>query len=445
MKENQILPRYDIGLLRVNFNLKQVRNTDSLTQIVLSVNVNGRRLRAYSHLRVEPKFWNPETKRCYDSELLCPRVRRRVQRINAGLERIVRELTRRDCMLAERGCYLELEDLRRAAECALGEKSPFGRTDCIRQMKLIAANYHQHQNRRGLMGTADTSATYLMAVKRLENYLRHTGLKKVSFNDMDKAFFSGFSEYLINYSFVRASKPRHYTALTVAGTLAAIRNILHRAYDSGMCDNACYSMIDASAPTDASDKVYLTESEIARIANLEVLTEQERDVRDLFLIASYTALRISDLNRLGEAVIGDGQIVVYQEKTKSAVHIPILKEIAGVVKDCAERGFPSVAKGRANVCIKELARRAGISETVMVSEIRGGVKSFFTAPKYSLVSFHTARRSCITNLYKRGYSANYLMSLSGHKSIASFQRYVKATAGEMSLEFIEELKKRRDM
>ena len=41
-----------------------------------------------------------------------------------------------------------------------------------------------------------------------------------------------------------------------------------------------------------------------------------------------------------------------------------------------------------------------------------------------------AGRCRITNLYKRGYPANYVMTLSGHKSIQAFQRYLKTPSRE---------------
>ena len=429
----------------MRFNLKQVKMPAQLTQIVLSVTVNGRRIRVYSRLRVEPEFWDSERRRCHNSELLCPRVRKRLQGINASLDRIVAQIEKQDRILAERGCFLTQEDVRKAVLTATVRRPAKEGGSAISIMRQIAGNYQARLNRRGMIGEATTAATYLTAVRRLENFIARSGRKSVDFSDFDKGFFSEFAEYLTHYEFARGAEKMHYTANTVAVTLSIIRNILHRACDMELCESDCYSIIDASFPHEVADKLYLDEKEIGRIARVKVSGGLEKSVRDMFVIASYTGLRISDLNLLNNAVMGDGRIVTYQTKTKETVHIPILKEIAGLVADYGTNGFPVLQAGQANACIKELARRAGITDTVLISEIRGGVKRFLQVPKYSQVSFHTARRSCITNLYKRGYSANYLMSLSGHKSMASFQRYVKTDAGEMSREFIDELKKRKDI
>lgn len=196
---------------------------------------------------------------------------------------------------------------------------------------------------------------------------------------------------------------------------------------------------------EAAVKIYLTERELGRLKTVKTLNRSEGQIRDMFLIASYTALRISDINRLNSATFSSDTITIQQQKTKNNVYVPILKEIAELIGKYRQESFPILNVSSANSCIKELARRAGIDNMVMIPEIRGGVKTFKKMPKYTQISFHTARRSCITNLYRRGYNANYLMSLSGHKSIASFQRYIKSDAGEMSQEFIKELRKRKDM
>ena len=60
-----------------------------------------------------------------------------------------------------------------------------------------------------------------------------------------------------------------------------------------------------------------------------------------------------------------------------------------------------------------------------------------------MISFHTARRSCITNLYKRGYPINFIMSLSGHRSVQAFQRYMKASSEELMTDFVRLLRKEK--
>ena len=125
------------------------------------------------------------------------------------------------------------------------------------------------------------------------------------------------------------------------------------------------------------------------------------------------------------------------------MEIPILKEIAPLITYYQQVGFPVIDKVKANRTIKALAARCGINESVSRKEFRGGETTIVTIPKYELISFHTARRSCVTNLYKRGYPVSYVMSLSGHRSFQAFQRYMRASSKELMSDFVRLLRKEK--
>ena len=52
-------------------------------------------------------------------------------------------------------------------------------------------------------------------------------------------------------------------------------------------------------------------------------------------------------------------------------------------------------------------------------------------PRWELVASHTARRSCITNMYlSKKFSVQQMMSVSGHKTETMFYKYVKLSLDE---------------
>ena len=54
-------------------------------------------------------------------------------------------------------------------------------------------------------------------------------------------------------------------------------------------------------------------------------------------------------------------------------------------------------------------------------------------PRYDCCSTHTARRSCITNLYKSGlFTTRQMMSISGHSTEKIFFEYVKLSSDELA-------------
>lgn len=223
---------------------------------------------------------------------------------------------------------------------------------------------------------------------------------------------------------------------------------MRKAYDKKISDCPAIDIPSMPADTDCvSEKIYLNEHELERLAALRPDGRRRQQVLDMFLIAAYTALRLSDINRLNQAVLSNDFISLVQHKTREQVRIPILREIRDLVTRYTVGGpaFPHIDKSFANRTLKELARQAEICQMVTMSSSRGGSDRLQIIPKCELVTFHTARRSCITNLYRRGYSANYIMSLSGHKSMSSFQRYMKASAADLSADFERELRRHNDI
>lgn len=439
MKRNMLYTKCDYKL-KVHFNLKQTRDEDLLTQIMLVMTLSGRRVRLYTGLRVKPRFWNKEACRCLPRERLNRRDREWLEDINRQIDCLEQAVNDADEYLAVRGEYLTEEVVRRVVDVV---KKRNGSSECpLLYLRQLVQDYAKGINRRGKRGNENSRNTYLTALSRLDDYNRTRKKPITSFEDFDRSFFADFTNYLYRYRFGK-KKEKFYTQNTVVNTLKVIKNLLHRAYDNEMTNNDYFKRVQTSLPADVSEPVYLREDEIEKLSTVETRNASEREIRDMFVIACYTALRFSDLQRLNEAEIEKGVISLYQTKTKEKVVIPVLKEIAPLISRYHREGFPVMDKARANRIIRLLAQRCHLDETVSYREFRGGTTTLHTAPKYSLISFHTARRSCVTNLYKRGYPANYIMILSGHRSMQSFQRYMRASTKEMVNRFFLLLKKNK--
>ena len=423
----------------LRFNLKQMREKERLTQIMLVTTVNKQRIRIYTKLRVEPKYWDKFSYRCRTDKSMSVRERSRLNQINSRLSRLELSIGQADVQLAEQGRYLSHTTIRTIVEGR--QSNDDSATNPISYLYQQVEVYLKNLNRRGKRGISSTQRTYYTALKRLENFCLKQKYTIRSFDNFDKKFFTDFTQYLYTCTYQTGKEEKLYTQNTVVNTIKVIKNLLHRAYDNEMTDNNYYQKVQTILPSDASEKIYLQEKEIKKLANMELSLQSEKNIRDMFIIACYTALRISDIQRLNDAVIQNGVISLYQTKTKEQVEIPILREIAPLVDYYKTHGFPSIGICKANETIKELARRCGFCENINYKEHRGGITITKTSPKWALISFHTARRSCITNLYKRGYPVNYIMTLSGHRSIQAFQRYMRASSKELMTNFVNLLKK----
>lgn len=420
--------------MKVNFNLKQTADAQRLTQLMMVMTVQKRRIRVYTRIRVTPSEWDKRNRRCILLSHLPLRRMQELQLYNQRLEWMEEQVFRLDYERAVKGFYLTQEDVRGVVRES--PKAQAERFSPLSYLSLLVDSYANEINHRGTRGSAGSQTTYRVALKRLENFCREKNFRLTSFDDFDRLFFSEFTHYLYNHRFVRDGKQMQYSAITVINTLKVVKNLLHRAYDNEMTDNIYYNKVHTHTHCTVTEKIYLQEEEIEQIRQTEVKTALERQVRDLFVIACFTALRISDLNQLGKAVISDKMITLYQVKTRERVQIPILKEISGLIAHYRLKGFPKVTEHKANAIIKQLAERAGLVQMVSCRENRGGVVSVIQERKCDLVSFHTARRSCITNLFRRGYPVNYIMTLSGHRSLQALQRYIRASHEDMAQAFM---------
>ena len=114
---------------------------------------------------------------------------------------------------------------------------------------------------------------------------------------------------------------------------------MHRAYDNEMTTNNYFLKVQTTLPSDSSEQIYLREKEIHKFAAVFTENDLEREVRDMFVIACYTALRISDIQQLNHAIIKEGVLSLYQTKTKELVNIPIFKEVAPIIAHYQQIGF----------------------------------------------------------------------------------------------------------
>ena len=424
---------------KLNFNLKQVREEKKLTQIMLVTTINQRRIRIYTKLRVEPENWDHRTHRCYISSRLNLRERKRLKLLNKQIDDIVLAIIDEDERLAMKGEYLSAHTIREVIEDNQAREQRV--KDPISCMRNLINDYEKSINRKGRRGIESTKTTYYTALNRLTEFNNQRRTPITSFDDFNKKFFIDFTNFLYAYSY-GVNKPKtHYTRNTIINTLKVIKNLLHRAYDNEMTTNNYFEKVQTTLPSDSSEQIYLHEKEIHKFASGDIENDSEREIRDMFVISCYTALRISDIQQLNQANIKDGVLSLYQTKTKDLVDIPILKEVAPLITHYQKVGFPVINRIKANKTIKELAKRCHIDEVITYKEYRGGETNIKSTPKYNMISFHTARRSCVTNLYKRGYPINYVMTLSGHRSIQAFQRYLKASSKELMSDFVHLLKK----
>ena len=179
-----------------------------------------------------------------------------------------------------------------------------------------------------------------------------------------------------------------------------------------------------------STLIALDEDEITEIKNVE-LDQRLQKVRDLFLIQCYTGLRISDLLNLKPENINikRKELHTITIKTAEIIRIPISSSILTIF-DKYQNVLPVISDVKYNQYIKEVCKLAGIDNPTLVTSWKGGKRIDEIKLKYELISSHTARRTFITRLLRKGLLPEQIMKITGHRNRRSFDEYVKITQNE---------------
>ena len=176
---------------------------------------------------------------------------------------------------------------------------------------------------------------------------------------------------------------------------------------------------------EVSQSVYLTREEMQRIIDYKPMTDIERYVHRTFAIALMTGARSCDAAKLtiNYCDIDTGTLSYVPKKTPGIVVTVPVDERMGLRAFLASKKQNECSKAVYNNVIRSICNQCGI-DTMCSIKRRGKA---ITAPKWELVSSHTARRSFATNLYLAGASIEDIALLMGHgKNIETTKRYICA-------------------
>lgn len=266
----------------------------------------------------------------------------------------------------------------------------------------------------------NTIDKYLYFIKILENYQKH---KKtiLKLKDVNEAFADDFLTYLT------IDNPKSIN--TKGRYIKRLKTIVRDAQLNNCIVDPEY--LNIKGFQDESIVTYLTFDEIDSIIKKEMPTERLAVAKDWFIIACYTAQRVSDLHRFTkkniQTIDGGLYIVTKQFKTGKNIEIPIHYKVKDVLKKYGYDFPPKFSENEhsqrsiLSSLIKTVCNRSGIREKI---EGRyNGKKGIYH--KYKLVSNHTGRRSFACNFYNLGtWSTQEIMNITGHENEKNFYAYI---------------------
>ena len=287
--------------------------------------------------------------------------------------------------------------------------------------------YMKHMSpNTGKIFSKSTLRTYGNALRFMKDYLKTRGIKDFSFDDISKDFYYDFIEY---------GEDLGYSKNYLGSMMQKFKTVVRSAYDEEIHQNREFKKGYFKKFREDINHPYLTEDEILKLYKLKIENTYLDNIRDTFIIACYTGLRIGDLmsflkNPKIETFNGRKHIHIIQKKTLKPVFIP-LKQIILNILEKRNGSFPYyIHVNLINKNIKPLLKLCEITEMYEIEKTIGGKRTIIKKPKYDLISCHSARRSFCTNAYNKGVPLQDIMAISGHSSEEMVLRYIKASAKE---------------
>lgn len=182
-----------------------------------------------------------------------------------------------------------------------------------------------------------------------------------------------------------------------------------------------YRKIEDSREQDDKKRVPLTNDELQLIRNIELNSELS-EYRDIFYLQCNVGQRISDMGKLfsKDITFTDGNFVI--ETLKEDTDAVILNlDIVNELRSKYSHGFRYIKfnnsfNSKLNLNIKKIFNIAKIEREIEWIESKGEKKITYKRKLCDEISSHFARHTFITNMILKGWEADKLCYLTGHKN-----------------------------
>jgi integrase len=271
-----------------------------------------------------------------------------------------------------------------------------------------------------------TKAKYRATKKHLENFEASKFDHRIYLSDVNKKFYEDFIYYLqIDCNLANN---------TVFRYLSATAMFMKAAADEGLISEEVAKVEGIKSYMEEVFNIALNEDELSAIIHLDLSDKPTLDlVRDYFVIGCRTAQRWGDYSTFSANNFVDEKMIhIKQRKTGTSVFIPAHTDVIRIMEKYCNNLPKCISYQNFDKYLKIIGKMAGIKGNIMKHQTKGGVMQQTVYKKFELISTHTARRTGATLMHKSGMSVKDIMSVTGHKSMKEFFKYIKLTEQEIA-------------
>lgn len=437
----------------VRFNLRtDKKRKNGKAPIELIYSLHGQRKYVNTGVEVYPFLWDSKGESAYYMSKaeakkeyplynynLFPSVAE-VSELNDSLSGLRHEVKKVEDILEAKGIRYTSTDVTNELKARKTANKPTKKEDAKNYLLDFIDQYVQDAKASRNPGTIKV---YITTRNHIADYEKHKRTR-ITLADAGYGFLQSFYNYLIEV--------KKQINVTAAKQITTVKTFLSLARKYGHTINNTYH--DYTIKRESLEVIALTKDEFLTLYHLDlsgdgkVIIETKpkprhislkalAKVRDVFCFSCLTGLRYSDLAQLRKEHIKqrvknhnkENYINLTVTKTKEPIIIPLIPAAINILDRYPHqiKCLPVISSQKFNEYLKALCKYAGIKEETEIVRYKGAKREVKYYPRYELISAHTGRKTFVTLSLEKGMNAEEVMSITGHRSYASFKRYVKIT------------------
>ena len=305
----------------------------------------------------------------------------------------------------------------------------------------------ERTNQMGRQIDRRTVQKYRTTQKMLDAFSKRVWGRVIRFEEIDEKFVGQWAKFRSEGH----GKVAGVGINTIAKDMAVIKTWMKTSFQREVHNNRKWES-DAFKPREVKvAKPHLTIEEVSQLETFKIPKKVHNNgvertswdtVRDYFIIACWTAARVSDLKQFRDLIAlrykenGNScpdQLTFIQSKTNSEVTVPMLEPVKRIVNRYKGQLPKLPNESKMNSTVKLVCKAAGLDRVIEQASTDAKSKKVSRNELWELVTNHTARRTFATNVYNLDImSLGELMSLTGHESESSLMVYLNVSRSDVS-------------
>lgn len=238
---------------------------------------------------------------------------------------------------------------------------------------------------------------------------------KLTFNAINLKFLAEFTDYCL--------KDRNHKNNTYSRNLVLFKSFMYWALENGYTYKEDFKRFKKKEGV-VTQQIALSLEDLQKLMDYNFNNKRLEHTRDVFVFACVTGMRYGELRFVDKPTIIGNEIHLKEEKDKEKVTrtIPI-SELAHFILKKYQYRLPIITNQKQNANIKDVFRIAGYTQEVQKVTTQGKDIIRETMLFYKRVSTHTARRTFITMMKRKGLSDKLIASITGHRDMKTLNQY----------------------